>query len=195
MLYAPLDLRRTSRVVGAIPCGFSLVTHQFGPAFRTTGDELGPWSRFRSPRIGIHTDDFGNDFPSFFHIHHVPDMQIQLLHHVGIVQRGTPHDRTGQLHRIHIGHRRHRSGTSDLEGHSIQARTGTLRLKLVSDGPTGAFGGIAQRTLLPLGVDLQHDAVRSHRQVLALHVPIIYEIINVLERSYFLHPPGYLESP
>ena len=49
--------------------------------------------------------------------------------------------------------------------------------------------------MLALRVHLQHYAVGCHRQVLALSVPIVYEVIYLVEGSHFPHSLAYLESP
>ena len=150
VLYAPLDLRGACRVVGAIPCRLTLVADQFGATFRTMGDEFRLGTGFRPARFLVHTHDFRDDFPTLFHVHHVTDMQVQLGHHVGIVQRCAAHHRPGQLHGFHVRHGRDSPGAPHLEGHGVQPRSGPFGLEFVSDGPAGALGRVAQGALLPL---------------------------------------------
>ena len=147
MFDASLDLRRTTCIVGTIPRCLTLITHQRGATLRTTLDKLHRHGDDR-PLVDVHPHNLGDDLTTFLHIDIIADMQIKALDKVLIVQRGTFHSRTSQLHRIHIGYRRDGPCTSHLIGHLIQSGTHALSLELIGDGPTGTLGRKSQGALL-----------------------------------------------
>ena len=172
-------------------CSLTLITHQRCAAHGTARDE-GDGSRAVGSDV-IHY--LWDNLSPLLHQHMIAHMQMQLGHHIGIVQRGTAHLGSGQLHGIHIGHRRHGSRTPYLEHHLPQYGLLLLGLELVGNGPTGTLGRHAQTTLLRQGVDLEHYAVGGHGQELALGVPMVDVVIDVLQRTDQLHVLAYLESP
>ena len=194
MLDAPLDLRRTTAVVRAIVHGLALVAHQRRAAFGTARDEL-HGLRDDGTLVDVHAHNLRNDLATLLHIHIVADMQVEALDEVLVVQRGTLHRGTCQLHGFHVGHRCHGSRSSHLIGHLVEPRAGPFGLELIGNSPSGRLGRESQMPLLALGVHLQHDAVGGHGQVLALPVPVVDEVVNLLKGVHLPHTLRYLEAP
>ena len=76
MLNAPLDLRRTLRVVGAIVCRLAFIAHQGSATFGTRCAEHHLGSRHKRARFGVNTHDLRNDFTRLFYIHIVAEMKV-----------------------------------------------------------------------------------------------------------------------
>ena len=194
MFYAPLYLRRTTAVVGTVVNGLALVAHQRRTAFRAACDELYGLCD-DGTLVDIHPHNLGDDLAAFLHIDIVADVQVETLDEVLVVQRGALHRGASQLHGFHVGNGGNGSRASYLIGHFIQPRTGPFGLELIGDGPSRRLGRESQVPLLALGVHLQHDAVGGHRQVLALLVPVVDEIVNLLQGLHLLHPLRDFEAP
>ena len=194
MLNAPLDLRRTAGIVGAVPGGFALVAHQWRATFGAATDELDGLG-YDGALVQVHAHDLRDDLATFLYIDMVANVQVEGADEVLVVQRGATHRGTGQLHRLHVGHGGHSARPPHLVGHFQQASARSLGLELIGNGPTGALGRESERALLSQTVHFQHDAVGSHRQVLALRVPVGYEVENFLNRLHLAHAFADLEAP
>ena len=194
MLYPSLYLWRTGCVVGTIVGCLSLISHQRCTALRT---HLGKFHRLRPflTAIHIYSHNLRDDLPTLFHIHIVMDMQVETADKVLVVQCGALHHRTRQLHRFHVGHRRHSSRSSHLECHVEQSRALSLCLKLICYCPSGALRRVSQLPLLCYRVHLQHYSVGGHGQVFPLRVPLVDKGINLFERPHLPHSLTDLESP
>ena len=147
VLDAPLDLWRTTRIVGTIPGSLALVAHQWRATFRTTFDELHRLGDDR-PLVYIHTHNLGDDLATLFHVDIIADMQVKRTDKILVVQRGALHGGASQLHRIHIRHWGDGTCAPHLISHLIQSRTDTLGLKLIGDGPAWTLGSESQCALL-----------------------------------------------
>ena len=75
MLYAPLYLRRTTNVVGAVVSGFTLITHKLRPTFWTAGDEPHGACVSRTARR-IDAYYLRYDFPTLLNVHVITLMQV-----------------------------------------------------------------------------------------------------------------------
>ena len=64
-------------------------------------------------------------------------VQVEGIHHVGIVQGGAVHHGARQEHGIHIGHRSDHAGTANLERYLAKDGAGLFCLELVGNCPTG----------------------------------------------------------
>ena len=172
MLDASLDLWRTTCIVRTVPGGLSLIAHQGGATFWTAFDELDRLCDNRT-LIDIDANNLGDDLTTFLHIDVVADMQVEALDEVLVVQGGSFHGSTCQLHRIHIRHRRHSTSAPHLIGHFVETGADALCLELIGDGPAWTLGRETQSTLLAQRVHLQYDTVGSHWQVLSGLIPVI----------------------
>ena len=197
MLYAPFDLRRTGRVVGAIVRRLAFVAHKRCAAFGT-----GLYELHGSPAMGdtirrnvCHAHYLGNNFARFFYAHHVAYVEVELADNVFVVQRGAAHGGAGQQHGLHIRHRRDSTRAPHLECHVEQARHGLLGLKLVGYGPARIFRRVAQPLLLSQVVHFEHNAVGGKGQGVACLVPIIYIVVDVLQRMRQLCRGRNVEAP
>ena len=139
VLDAPLDLRRATCIVRAVPGRLSLIADEWRAAFGTALDELYGLGDDR-PLVDVHPNYFRNDLASLFHIDIIADMQVETLDEVLVVERGPLHGRTRQLHGIHIGHGRDGTSTPHLIGHLVQSGADALGLELIGDGPAGTLG-------------------------------------------------------
>ena len=184
MLYAPFDLRRTGRVVGAIVRRLALVAHKRRAAFGTGLYELHGSPAFDGicRRNVCHAHYLGNNFARFFYAHHVTNVEVELTDDVFVVQRGAAHGGAGKQHGLHVGHRRDSTRAPHLECHVEQARHGLLGLKLVGYGPARIFRRVAQPLLLSQVVHFEHNAIGGKGQGMARLVPIVYIVVDVLQR-------------
>src|SRR5574344_779106 len=194
MLYSPLDFRRTRTAIRTIMGGFSLITHTICATFGTGLDEL-YLLHVRCTLIFIHTYHFGNDFTAFLHIYHISDVQVEVVHHISVMERSPFYHGSSQLDRIHICHRRNSTCPPHLISHFIKSGAGSFCLKLIGYGPSRALSRIAQMTLLAKGIHLQHNSVCSHRKILAFLVPIVDKIEDFINRPAFPHALGNLKAP
>ena len=194
VLNAPLDLRRTAGIVGAVPDGLALIAHQRRAALWTAAYELHGLGN-DGALVDVDADNLRDNLAALLHVDHVAQVQVERADEVLVVQRGAAHGGACQLHGLHVGHRGDGTGAAHLIGDLQQARLGTLGLELVGNGPAGRLGGIAQRTLLLQRVDFQHDAVGRHRQVFALPVPVVDVVENLLHRAHLAHALADLKAP
>ena len=139
MLHTAQEQGRAPAVVGTVMRRLALVAHQRSATHRAARDE-GDGSRTVGSDVIYY---LGNNLSALLHQHMVTHMQMQLGHHIGIVQRGTAHLGSGQLHGIHIGHRRHGSRAAYLEGDLEQTGAGSFGLKLIGYGPAWTLRRIA----------------------------------------------------
>ena len=122
-------------------------------------------------------------------------MQSKPLHDVSVVQRGTADGGPGQQHRLEVSHRRHHARAPHLIVDRHEACLRPLGLELIRDGPPRTLRRGSERTLLPKGVYLEHNAVRSHGQTVALGVPMRDVSHYFLRRVADTHGVGRFESP
>ena len=130
MLYLALDLGRTSGIVGAIMGCFALVAGQRATTFGAFVDETHLVAHHETG-IHVHAYNLRDDFATLLYIHPVADVEVEPLDDVGIVQGGTLHHGSGQLHGVEVGHRSHGTGASHLVGNAIEAGTGSFGLEFV----------------------------------------------------------------
>ena len=194
VLYAALNLWRTPSVVRTIPRCFALVAHQWRAAFWTTLDKLYRLGDYWA-LIDVYTNYLWYDFATFLYIHVVAYVQVETLDKILVVQCGALHCGTCQLHRIHICHRSDSTSSAHLISYLVQSGANTLGFEFVCDCPSWTLGCKTKCTLLADRVHFQHDTIRSHRQFFALSVPVVYEVVNLLQCLYLLHAFRYLKSP
>ena len=182
VLNATLELGRTLGVVGAIMRRFAFVAHEGCATLGTGGAEHDLRSWHKRACLGVDAHDLRNDFARLLYVHIVAQVEVELVDDVGIVKRCALDDGARKLHGIHIRHGSYGTRTTHLEGHLVEHRATTLGLKLISDCPTRTFGGEAEALALVVGVDFEHNAVRSHGEVLAHRVPIVNELEHLVKR-------------
>ena len=86
MLHFTLDLRRTSKLIGAIVHCLTLVAHQFCAAFGTTGD-VRMWAGVGFPPINFYAGDFWDDFAALLHVDIITLTDIEFRDLVGVMER------------------------------------------------------------------------------------------------------------
>src|SRR5690606_12876147 len=177
MLYPTDDLWWTTVEIRAIMLCFAFGSYQ---ACTTLGASLNIANRLGILRsvFGIYTNNFRNDFSSFFNHYMVANAYVQLFDLVGIMQRCSFNNRTCQFHRFEIRNRRNRPCSSYLIINTIQGRYRLFCLKFIGNRPTWIFSGIAQFFLLIQIVYLNNYAVCFVRQIVAGSVPIINIVKN-----------------
>ena len=147
VLDAPLDLWRTTRIIGTIPGGLALIAYEGCAALRTALDELHRLGD-DGTLIDINTHDLGDDFATLFYVDIIADVEVERADKVFIVERGALHGGACQLHRIHIGHRGDGTRTAHLISDLIQSGANAFGLELISNSPAGTLGRKAQGALL-----------------------------------------------
>jgi hypothetical protein len=90
MFDATDDLWRAGMFVGTVMLCFAFVTHQGCVALRAC-KRKGDRSCIHRTRFQVHTDDLGDDLPHLFHLHLVPDVQVEFCDLIGVVQGCTLH--------------------------------------------------------------------------------------------------------
>ena len=194
VLYSPLYLRRAASVVGAVVGGLALVAHERRAALRAAVNK--PYRlHARRARLGVNAHNLRYYLASLLHIHVVAQVKVEAAYEVLVVQRGAAHRSAGQLHRLHVGHWRHRARAPHLEGHLGEPRALALGLELVGYRPARALRRVAQGALLPQRIYLEHYAVGGHGQLLAGRVPVGYVVHYFLQAVRLAHRAAYLEAP
>ena len=189
----PLHLRRAAPLVRAVMRRLTLHAHQRRTTLGTLADEC---HRCAIHRLRpIHPDDLRNDLATLLDIHAAAEMEVEPLHDAGVMQRGTADGGPGQQYRLEVSHRRHHARTPHLVVDRHEARLRPLGLKLIRNGPPRTLRRGPERTLLPKGVYLEHNAVRSHGQAVALGVPMRDVSHDFLRRVADTHGVGRFESP
>ena len=194
MLYATLYLRWAARIIRTIMRSFALVTHKRSAALRAAVNKLHGLCLSRTLRY-INAYNLRDNLSTLLNVDVIADMQVEVLDKVLIVKRSTLHHCTGKSHGIHVSHRRYGACSTYLERHTLKTCRSLLSLELISNSPTRRLGCITQVLLLTERIYLKHDSVGSHRQVLALNVPIVYEVVYLLKLLHLAHTLRYLESP
>ena len=108
-----LDLSRASGLIRTERLCLLLILDKRCSAVRTVDREVRP-GHICGSLTEFHSRDLRDDLAAFLHIDIVTDMNVKLLHLIGIMKRGTLDDSTAELHRFKIGHRSDRTGSSDL---------------------------------------------------------------------------------
>ena len=125
--------------------------------------------RFRTPVTTpcrqIHARYLRNNLTPLFNIHPIAYPDVEQSDLLGIVQRRPLHDRSGQLNRFEIRHRRNGSGPPHLKIHRHQPRTGLFGLKLIGNSPTRRLRRIAQPFLIGKTIHLDHHPIGRKRQI------------------------------
>ena len=194
MLDATLDLGRAPLFVGTEPGRLALNAFQRRATLGTVAYEAHLLAHQQAGR-GVDRGNLGYDFAPLLDIDHVAYVQVEGVHEIFVVQGGPLDNRAREQHRVEVGHRGDGARAPYLERHRVEPRERLLGLELVGDGPTGRLGRVAQVFLLPQRVDLEDHAVGSHRQMLALGVPIGDILLHLVDRVENAHGIGYLETP
>ncbi len=143
--------------------GLAFLAHDRAAAARARlrhlpfGSPVGAKRLDRPQNLGDHVAGLADDDG-------IAHANILAAHFVLVVQRGTRNGRTGDEHRLQLGHRREFARTPDLHRYVAQQRRLLFRRKLVCDGPTRRAGGVAHGLLLREAVHLHHHAVDVVRQ-------------------------------
>ncbi len=188
MLHFTLDLRWTTRLIGAVMQCLAFVTHQRRAAFRALLD-IDVRTGIRFPAVKLNTGDLWDDFATLLHVHIIALTDIQFRNLVGVMQRGTLDRSAGQQHGFEVGHRGDGSGSSDLVGNPEEFGAGGLGLEFIGYGPPWTLGGNSQCLLLRVAVDFDHHPVNIKGQRMPLLVPVIDKVNNAFKSScLFNHP-------
>ena len=186
MLNAPFDLWWTPRIVRTVPGCLALIAHKRCATFRTAFDKLHGLCHEGS-LVDIHAHNLWDDLATFLHKHVVADVQVERADKVLVIQGGSLHGGTRQLHGIHIRHR--------CDGTRAPHRTHAFCLEFIGDGPAWTLCRESQCTLLAQRVHFQHDTVGSHRQLFAFRVPVVDKVVDLLQGLHLLHALRDLEAP
>ena len=194
MFYAAFDLRRTSRVIGAIVRCLALISHQFGTTLRTMGDELYTLGN-DGTLVSIHPHDFRYDLSAFLHIDIIADVKVETADEIFIIQCGTFHGCASQQDRIHVRYRGNGTRSTHLIGHRVQPCQRSLCLEFIGNSPSRTLGSITKSTLLTQGVYFENDTVGGNGQVFAFCIPVFDEFENLLKGFHLTHSLTDFESP
>ena len=180
-----LYLHRAAVLVGAEPFSLVLAADERGAAVGAHVGEYWSGRAFFAFRE-VHSGDFRNDFAAFLHEHVVSDAYVELLHHVGVVERGPSDHGPAELHRVEIRHGRDRAGASHLVVNAGEPSACLLGLELERHRPARELRGVAQGALAVQFVDLYDYAVGGVGEELPLHVPVgdvFPDFIDVMAES------------
>ena len=89
MLNATFDLWRTRHIVGAKNGCFTFDTHQRCTTLRTSGNETYLLTHHERTGRKVNSRNLGDNLPTLLHIHHITDMQVEVVHKIGIMECGT----------------------------------------------------------------------------------------------------------
>ena len=195
MLDAPLNLRRTGGVIGAEDGRLALGTHERRSTLGATRDEAYLLAHHEGACVEVHGSNLGDNLTALLYEYHISDVEVEVVHKVGIVQCGTLDHGARKLYGFEVGHGCHRTCASHLIGHFAEACERLFGLKLIRNGPSGYLGGIAQCALLCQGIDLDDDAVGGYGQILALGIPVADILEHLVEGGALAHRGRHLESP
>ena len=178
----------------------ALVADECGAALRT---RLNVAVRFGSQLgcacIAVDINDFGDDLPSFLHVHKVAHPDVELGDLIGVVERRAFYSCPGEQHRFEVGDGRDGACATDLVGDGIEARAHPLGLELVGNGPARSLGRHAQAALGLVVVHFDHDAIDFEGQGVARFVPMGDEVHNAIHPIHAfdvtLVGRGHFESP
>ena len=186
VLYAPLNLWRTARVVRTIVDCLALHALKQGSAFRTVGDKLYRLGRSITLAL-IDTHYLRDNLTTFLYIHVVALMKVERAYKVFVVESGTAHLGASQLHGLHISHRGYGTRSAHLVCNLEQLGAYALSLVFIGNSPARTLSRHAQRTLLAGGVDLEHYTISRYRKTFTCLIPIVYKVIYLLKRLNLLH--------
>ena len=145
--------------------------------------------------IYIHIHNLRNYLTALLDIDTIANMQVKVAYEILIVQGGSAHNSPRKLYGVHIRYWCNCSSSSNLEGYLTKNSRLLFSHELIGNGPSRALGSHPQASLLSQRVYLQHDAIRSNREVLTLLVPKINIFVYLLQRTYKAHLWTNLESP
>ena len=181
MLDAACDLRLAAVFVGAYPCRLALNASERSATHRAGAHKLNR-AAVGFAAFQVHAHDFRNDFATFFHIQVVAFVNVELANDVFVVQRCTLHDGARQQHRLKVGYWRNHAGATHFKTDELQRRALALWSEFVGNGPSWRFGGAAKVEPLANGIEFKHQAIGGNRQILALHVPLVDEVLHGINR-------------
>ena len=121
----------------------------------------------------VYANNLGNDFATFLYKHVITDMEVKTTNEVFVIEGRTLHGSACKQNGFHVGDGRYGSCAPHLERNLVETGTNTLGLKLVSDGPTWAFGGKAKLLLLAQAVYFEHNTIGGYGQIVARGVPMV----------------------
>ena len=188
------DLRRAMGGVRTVVSCLALILHQFGSALRTPVDK-DKRTAVTTPCRQIHARYLRNNLTPLFNIHPIAYPDVEQSDLLGIVQRRPFHDRSGQLNRFEIRHRRNGSGPPHLKIHRHQPRTGLFGLKLIGNSPTRRLRRIAQPFLIGKTIHLDHHPIGRKRQIVPRLIPMTDIGVDLLHRTTKCNLIGDLEPP
>ena len=136
-----------------------------------------------------------DNLPAFLYKDHVSRADLQRADEVLVVQRGALDDSAGEVHRLEVRHRRYHARAPHLISYLAQERLLLLGGELIGDSPARGLGSEAQLLLLHQTIHLQHDTVRSDRQVFAGVVPIGDICHHLVQRPTYADMLAYLKAP
>ena len=111
------------------------------------------------PQVFFDADHVRDHLPRLLDHEHVPHADVLPRHFIGVVQARPADNRAGKLHRLQVGHRRHRATAAHLHADARQLRRGLELLELPGDRPPRALRRRAELPLLVEAVHLHHEAV------------------------------------
>ena len=129
-----------------------------GATFRALGRRR-PRDLVPGALVLLHADDMGDHLARLLDDDDVAGADVLAGDLVGVVEARAADDRAGQLHRLQIGHRRHRPPAPHLDADPGERCRGLELLKLPRDCPARSFGGCSRLALLGEVVDLDDEAV------------------------------------
>ena len=118
------------------------------------------------------TEHLGDDVAGLADHDGVADQHALALDLRGVVQRGQPDRRPGDLDRLHVGERRDPPGAPDVDPDVEQLGGGLLRRVLVGDRPPRRARRRAEPALQRDVVDFDHQAVDLVLDVVAVLAPV-----------------------
>ena len=168
----PLDVHRAARCeefqplaaacwavdVGAADEHALRITFQRRAAFRALGGWR-PRLKLVLPQMFFDADHVRDHLARLLDHEHVPHANVLPRHFICVVQARPADDRAGKLHRLQVGHWRHRATAADLHADARQLRRGLELLELPGDRPARALRRRAELPLLVEAVHLHHEAV------------------------------------
>ena len=111
------------------------------------------------------------------------------------MQAGPLYCCASERNRSQVRNRSHGTCTPQLIVYAQNLCQGLLCLEFVRNGPAGELAGITQMSLHIQFIYLDHNSIRSKRQVMALLVPIVNEIFylgNILAQAQLV---AYRQAP
>ena len=160
--------------VRAVVAHGTLVAHDRRRAHRTDGRHL-VFALVARALAREGANDLRDDVAGLLEHDVVPDPDVLPSDLVEVVERRPRDRRAGDLGRLQVGDRRQRSGPADVRDDVLDDGLDLLGRELEGDRPARGTAHHAEPLLLIESIDLDDDAVRLIRQVVALLAPILGE--------------------